>query len=44
MLGVIPLVREHRADAGHDGKGGQEQPLEDMTAKAARNSRSKTSV
>jgi hypothetical protein len=27
-LGVVPLVREHRADAGHDGEGGQEQPLE----------------
>ena len=29
MLG-ISLVGEDRADAGHDGEGGQEQPLEDQ--------------
>src|SRR3954462_7305133 len=28
-LGVIPFVREHRPDPGHDRKGGQEQALED---------------
>src|ERR1700761_1332065 len=29
MLGVIAVVGEHRADPGHDRKGGQEQALED---------------
>ena len=28
-LGIIALVRKHRADPGHDRKGGQEQALED---------------
>jgi hypothetical protein len=28
-FGVIPFVREHGADAGHNGEGGQEQALED---------------
>src|SRR4051795_12436313 len=29
MLSVVALVGEYRANAGHDRKGGQEQPLED---------------
>ena len=29
VLGIIALVRKHRANPGHDRKGGQEQALED---------------
>ena len=29
MLGVVASVGEHRTDADHDGKGGEEQPFED---------------
>ena len=29
-FGVIPFVREHRAEARQDGEGGQEQALEDQ--------------
>jgi len=28
-LGIVAFVGEHRADAGHDGEGGEEQALED---------------
>src|SRR4051812_36362000 len=29
MLGVVAFIGEHRANAGHNREGGQEQPLED---------------
>jgi hypothetical protein len=32
MLSLVAFVGEHRADAGHDREGGQEQPLEDERA------------
>ena len=32
LLGVVPFVREHGPDPGHDGEGGQEQALEQERA------------